>query len=185
MSHTELPEEMREKIRSNRRWLTVLGIVLIIIGVLAILMPLVSSIVVVAWFGAFFIIAGVAQIVQAFQAKGWEKGLGHVLIGLVYALGGLMMVFNPLAGMIALSRFVVAMLLVSGVLRLWAAFKMRPRKGWGWLAFAGVTAVVAAVLVFASFPGSALWLLGLIAGISFITEGWALVALSSALAGED
>lgn len=185
MSQTELPEGAREAMKSSRRWLMIVGIVLVVVGTLAILAPLISSIVVVAWFGAFFLVAGIVQIVQAFQAKGWEKGLGHVLIGLVYALGGLLMLFEPLAGLVALSMFVVAMLLVSGVMRLWAAFKIRPRKGWGWLAFAGAAAVVASIVIFASFPGSALWLLGLLAGISFITEGWALIALSSSLADDD
>ena len=184
MSQSDLPDDIRGALQSKRRWLTAVGVVLVIVGVLAVLAPLLSSAVVVAWFGAFFIVAGVAQIVQAFQAKGWQKGLGHTLIGVVYALGGLLMVFNPLAGMVALSLFVVAMLLVSGILRIVAGVRMRPEKGWGWLTFAGATAVLAAVLIFATFPGSALWLLGLIAGVSFMIEGWALIALSSALKDE-
>ncbi len=185
MSQQDLTDDMRKAIATNRKWLTALGVVLIVLGVAAIAAPFVASIAMNAWIGAFFLIGGIAQITQAFQARGWQKGLGHVLLGLVYSLGGLLMLFNPLAGLVAITLLVTAALLASGLMRIVAGLSMRPRKGWGWLVLAGVVALVAAALIYVSFPGSAFWLLGVIAGVSFVMEGWALIAVSSALADED
>ena len=57
---------------------------------------------------------------------------------------------------------------------------MGPRcdRAGGCLALAGgVVAVGAAGLIYASFPGATLILLGVLAGVAFITEGWGMILL--------
>jgi len=159
-------------------WLLFLGLLLIAMGALAIAMPFVASLAVEAWIGVVFLVAGLGQAAHALSAKGWKASLGHLAVGLIYALGGLLVIFKPLAGLVAFTLLICAMLVASGIARLIAAFQLRPAAGWGWLALAGVGALIAGFLVFASFPGSALWLLGLLAGLSFLSEGFALVTLA-------
>jgi uncharacterized membrane protein HdeD (DUF308 family) len=158
-------------------WLAALGVLLIAMGIFAIAAPLVASLAVGAWIGVLFLIAGVGQIAHAVSVKGWRPSLGHLAVGAIYGIGGLLVIFKPLAGLMAFTLLICAMLLAAGVVRLIAAFQLRPAPGWGWLAAAGATALIAGVAVFASFPGSSLWLLGLLAGLSFLSEGWALLTL--------
>lgn len=158
-------------------WLVFLGVLMIALGIYAIAAPFVASLAVSAWIGVLFLIAGIGEIAHGFSVKGWKPSLGHGAIGVIYLIGGLLVIFEPLAGLVTFTILICAMLLVSGVVRISAGFQMRPEMGWGWLVGAGVASLIAGVAVFLSFPGSAAWLLGLLAGLSFLSEGWALVAL--------
>ena len=158
-------------------WLAGLGILLIVMGVFAIAAPLVASLAVEAWIGVLFLIAGIGQVAHAVSVKGWRPSLGHLAVGAIYGIGGLLVIFKPLAGLMAFTLLICAMLLAAGAARLIAAFQLRPAPGWGWLAVAGVASLIAGAAVFASFPGASLWLLGLLAGLSFLSEGWALLTL--------
>jgi uncharacterized membrane protein HdeD (DUF308 family) len=161
----------------NWGWLVGLGVLSILVGTLAILMPFVSSIAVNAWIGALFLIAGVAALVHAWNDGGWKGRLAHVGIGLVYLIGGALVVLEPFAALFAFSIVVAAMMFVSGAWRLWEGVRMRPEAGWGWMTAAGALMVLLAVAIWFAFPGAAFWLLGTLAGVSFIVEGWALLFL--------
>lgn len=164
----------------NWGWLVGLGALLLVLGTLAILAPVLSSIAINAWIGAAFLVAGLAQGAHALSARGWSGGLAHLAIGAVYVVGGLLVLFNPMAGMMAFSIVVAVMLLISGAWRLWDGLQRRPEPGWGWQAGAGGAMVAAAAAIWLAFPGAAFWLLGLLAGFAFIAEGWALLLLGLA-----
>ncbi|WP_339950127.1 DUF308 domain-containing protein [uncultured Albimonas sp.] len=164
----------------NWKWLVGIGVLLVIMGVFAILAPFLASVAINAWIGVAFLLAGIAQVAQSFGKGGWREALGHLLIGAVYIIGALLVIFNPLAGLLAFSAVIVLMLAVSGAVRIYEGLRMRPAKGWGWMTAAGLAALVAALVIYASFPGSAMWLLGLLAGIAFISDGTALLALGLA-----
>lgn len=175
-----LEDQISANLARNWLWVTILGAVLLLGGIGALASPLMASVYVTMWVGAVFLVAGLAQVVQTMQAKGW-KGVGlSVLIGLLYAIGGLLMLTEPLKGMIALSFIVVATFIAGGVVRIVAGLQLKPQDGWGWLVAGGAIAIAAGLVIWANFPGSAIWLLGLIAGVSFISEGWALLVIGLA-----
>lgn len=174
------PEPIGETLSRNWAWIAGAGVLLIVMGALAILAPFLASVAIGMWIGVAFLVAGIGQIVQAMRTGGWKASLGHTLIGAVYVIGGLLAVFDPLAGLFAFSLIVVAMLAISGAVRLVQGLRMRPAKGWTWLAASGAVALVAAAAIYASFPGGALWLLGLLAGISFVMDGATLLGLGLA-----
>lgn len=174
------PGPLGDVLTRNWAWIAGAGAVLIAMGVLAIMAPFFASVAIGAWIGVAFLLAGVGQIAQAFGPGGWREEAGHALVGAVYVLGGLLAIFNPLAGLIAFSFIIVVMLAVSGAVRLAQGLRRRPAKGWGWQAASGAVALVAALVIYASFPGAAMWLLGLVAGIAFVTDGAALLGLGLA-----
>ena len=61
------------------------------------------------------------------------------------------------------------------------AFQMRPLAGWGWLLFDGNLSVVIGMMLWVQFPSSALWALGILAGISILISGWTMVMLGVAI----
>ena len=178
MSHT--PEPIGETLSRNWGWIAGAGALLIAMGVLAILAPFFASVAIGMWIGFPFLIAGIGQVVQAMRDGGWKESLGHMLIGAVYVIGGLLAIFDPLAGLFAFSLIVVVMLAISGAVRLAQGLRMRPARGWGWMAASGAVGLAAALIIYASFPGAALWLLGLLAGISFVMDGTTLLGLGLA-----
>jgi uncharacterized membrane protein HdeD (DUF308 family) len=169
-----------EAIARNWIWVLVLGVALVGGGVAALAAPFVASIAVGLWIGFALLVAGAAQLLQVFTAKGWKGRAVHGASGAIYVLGGLLLVFEPLAGLVALSSLVVAVLLVSGLLRIYAGIVLRPEAGWGWVLGGGLVAVAAAGLIYLSFPGATLILLGVLAGAAFITEGWGMILLGLA-----
>jgi uncharacterized membrane protein HdeD (DUF308 family) len=64
--------------------------------------------------------------------------------------------------------------------RIAMALRLRPAQGWGWLLFDGTLAVILAVLIWAQWPSSALWVLGLLVGINFLFTGWSLIMIAIA-----
>lgn len=168
-------------IARNWIWILLLGVVLVAGGVAALSAPFVASVAVSLWIGVAFLCAGAAQLLQSLQAKGWRGAVWHIASGAIYVLGGLLVVFRPLEGLVVITTLIVATLFVSGLLRLFAGlFMVRPEPGWGWITAGGVVAVAAAALIWLSFPGATLVLLGVLAGVAFITEGWGMIMLGLA-----
>lgn len=171
------PELLTERVTRNWGWLVGLGILSIVVGTLAILLPFVSSIAVNAMIGALFFVAGVAALIHAWRDGAWKGRLAQVGIGIVYLIGGALVVLEPFAALVAFSIVVAVMMLVAGVWRVWEGVKMRPEPGWGWMTTAGALMAAIGVAIWFAFPGAAFWLLGTLAGVGFIAEGWALLFL--------
>ena len=101
-----------------------IGVLLVVMGIFAILAPFLASVAINAWIGVAFLLAGIAQVAQSFGRGGWREALGHLLIGAVYILGALLVIFNPLAGLMAFSLVIVIMLAVSGIVRIVEGLRM-------------------------------------------------------------
>lgn len=170
----------RSHIAENRTWFMVLGIVLIILGCVAIIFPLLTAIALKVFLGWVFLIGGVIQIIHAFSAKRWGGFLWSLLVGILYVVVGAWLAFFPLAGILTLTLLIAAMFIVEGVMEVAMAFRTRPLKGWGWALVSGIAALVVGVLIFAQFPSSAVWAIGLLVGINMIFSGWSFVFLASA-----
>jgi uncharacterized membrane protein HdeD (DUF308 family) len=95
----------------------------------------------------------------------------------LYLLGGLLLLFNSLAGMVSLTLLMIALI---GALRMVMALRMRPDRGWGWLLIGGIAGLALAVGMTVLLPWIGLTALGLLAGIALIFEGWGFVYLALA-----
>lgn len=173
-------KDMAGRIEHNWFWFLILGIVLIIGGAVLIAAPHASSIAVVFVIAAVLIIGGVLQIYQAFKAQGWSGFLWSLIVGLVAVVGGIAIYVNPYIGAFAATLVVAAVFIAQGVSQLMLAFNVRPGEGWAWVAIAGAVSIVAGVMIWAELPFSAGWVLGLIAGISVMLNGWSYIALALA-----
>jgi uncharacterized membrane protein HdeD (DUF308 family) len=158
----ETVSSARSHIAENRTWFIALGIVLIILGFLAILFPFLTTIAVKVFLGWLFLIGGVIQIIHAFSAQRWGGFLWSMLIGVLYVVVGAWLAFFPLTGILTLTVLIAAMFIVEGILEIVMAFRMRPLQGWGWALFSGIVALVV--------------------GINMISSGWFFVFLPSAAA---
>lgn len=160
-------------------WLIFLGLILLIGGIAMFVVPLVGGLVVTTWVAAIFIVAGVFQVIHAFQVRGWKAGLWHTISGLVYIIGGLLAFFNPLAGAVALTFVLGLTFIIDGVVRIILALGSRPRDHWGWILFGGIISLLVGlyILVAVTSAPASLMILGIFAGISFIFEGIAFLML--------
>lgn len=155
----------------NRWWLYVIGILLILAGIGALALPLVASLAVEVVVGWAFVVAGVAQLVYAWRAKGWTGMVWQILIATIFLVAGVTLLTNPVAGLLSLTLVVIAAFLASGVIKIAIGFRLRPLDGWGWFILLGVLSLLIGLLIWNSLPSSAAWSLGLLVGIDFLSTG--------------
>ena len=168
-------------IAENRGWFIALGVVLIILGVISIGAPHLTTVAAKIFIGWLFLIAGISLIVHAFLAQGWKAFLGELVIGLLYAVIGGWLAFFPLTGIIGLTVLLAATFIVDGVFKFSMGLQVKPEDGWIWLIFSGVIAIIAGLLIFLGLPSTANWALGLIVGLNLLMSGVAflMVAIAS------
>ena len=178
----EMAEKMLQGVAENWGWFMALGIALIILGTVAIVSPYIATVAAGLFFGWLLLIGGVVQIVHAFFTKTWGGFFLDLLIGILYAVGGFLMVTNLLAGIVTLTLLLIAVFIANGILEIIMAFQLRPAKGWGWVLTGGIVSILVGLMIWAKLPSSAVWAIGLLVGIRMIFSGWSFVAL--ALAGK-
>ncbi|MCX7118233.1 MAG: HdeD family acid-resistance protein [Legionellales bacterium] len=165
----------------NWGWLLALGILFVILGCIGMGMVVGLTIASVLFLGVILLIAGISQVVDVFTSKQWRGAVWHALIAILYILGGGVVIYDPILASTLITVLIAWMLIIIGVTRLIMANSLRSQGGWGWLIFAGLTAIILGVLILLQWPYSGLWVLGLFIAIELIINGWTYIFL--ALAG--
>jgi uncharacterized membrane protein HdeD (DUF308 family) len=165
-------------------WLSLEGVLLIVLGVGALLMPLMAGIAASLVFGWVLILTGLVGLMSAFANRA-HAHLGWSLVSAGLALVvGIVLLLNPLFGAATLTLLIGLYLLLDGVTLVALALDHRRRaiRSWGWLMGSGALDLVLAVFILVmSATGSAV-MIGIIVGLSLIAAGIALLAPRWALA---
>ena len=153
------------------------GILLIVLGTLAVLVPAVASVAATIVFGWILLLSGLIGLVatlRARQAPGFGWSLLSAAIGIT---AGIILLAMPLQGTLSLTAVLIAFLLIEGVASI--LYALEHRKGssgrWSWMLASGIVDLVLGLILLAGLPGTAVWALGLLIGINMIFGGWALV----------
>jgi len=178
---THLADELRT-LHSSWIWFLVLGIAMVVLGTFAISWACIATITVAAtWlFGFLLIASGIAEIVNSFYAGRWSGTLVHMLIGVLYAVVGLMIVDQPETAAEQLTLIIAIFLILSGVFRIVFALSEH-FTGWGWVLLNGAVTLFLGILIYKQWPASGLWVIGLFIGIDLIFNGWAWIMLALGL----
>lgn len=167
----------------DRWWLLlILGIATIILGVVAILAPLVAAVAVNKLVGILLLLGGIFQAVHAISRR---EVAGKVVLGLIvaafYVIAGLILLAYPFAAVLTFTLFLAGFFIVAGVFKVIGALEMHGTTGWGWTLTSGILSFILGVLIWAQWPSSAIWAIGLLVGIDLLFMGWAMIALALTL----
>ena len=168
-------------LRAKWGWIVALGVIYLIAGVLAFGSVFFATVVSVLFVGAMMIVAGVAEIINAFQFKTWGKFLLWMLLGVLYVAAGMIAIMNPLLAAAYLTLMLGFALVFGGVLRIFLAFQMKSAGGpWAWVALSGVITFALGCMIIVQWPASSLFVLGVFLGIDliFIGAGWITMGLA-------
>jgi uncharacterized membrane protein HdeD (DUF308 family) len=165
------------ELRRSWGWFLALGIVLIVLGTIALGSALLMTVASVFFFGWLLIVGGVMEAVHAFWRKRWAGFFLDLLTGILYVVAGWMMVTNPTESAVLLTLLIAMFLVFEGVFRIVAALAAR-YPHWGWVLFNGLISVLLGILIWRQWPYSGLWVIGLFIGIEMLLNGWSLVMLS-------
>ncbi len=163
----------------RRKWFLALGIVTIIFGLAAIIMPVVTAFAAILLLGSFLLLDGIFQIIHTLRARRRRHFFIHLVISVLYIITGILLVVNPSVGAASLALLMASFFVAAGIFRIIGSMAMRFRD-WGWILFNGIVDLVLGILIFASWPVSGLWVIGLFVGIEMMIYGRTLVMFSAA-----
>jgi uncharacterized membrane protein HdeD (DUF308 family) len=156
------------------------GVILVLLGVAAILLPQIASITIAILVGWLLLVSGVVGLVSTFAARhapGFTLSLISAIAGIV---AGVVLLLWPLSGVVTLTLVLSAFLCVEGVVSIFYALEHRRELSgrWGMLLFSGVVDLLLAALILGGLPGSAAWAIGILLGINLVMGGSALIAMA-------
>jgi uncharacterized membrane protein HdeD (DUF308 family) len=154
-----------------------LGIILVVLGFLAMGAPLYSGVVVMFVVGIFVIAGGITQIIFAFKAPSIGRGILRFLLGGLMILGGLVIEAHPLLGLATLTLMLAMYFIADGIVRIMLSFDLRPEQGWVFVLIGGIVSVILGFLIWRQWPLSGAWAVGVLVGVNLMISGWQLIML--------
>lgn len=161
-------------------WLlfVLVGAMLIIAGLVACTVPAVSSIAPNELLGLVLAFVGLVQIVQSAKMQGEALFAWHLTVGLLAALGGVLLYLDPFPGIVTITALMAIVFALHGLTQIAFALKVRPLKGWHWFVASGGIALIVAGLLMMKLPYDHTFTPASIGGVSLLSAGWAYVAVA-------
>lgn len=154
------------------------GFLFVILGILALSVPAAFAIAFELVIGWLFLIGGAIQLYRSIQSNKAPGFWWSALSALLAMVFGILLVFNPLQGLIALTAIIAAYFLVEGIAKIFFAISVQKFASWGWVLFSGILSVIIALIVFSGWPYSAMWFIGILMGVYLIINGLAFIMIS-------
>ena len=155
----------------RRGWSIAWGILLIVIGIIALVMPGVAALATALTLAWILIFAGIVETIHAFQTR-HRTGFGWKLAaGIITLILGICILLFPVAGIATLALWIGAFIFAGGIVRLILAFRVRPAKGWVWVLFDGILSIVIGGLIAWGWPASSIAFIGLLTGFWLLFSG--------------
>jgi uncharacterized membrane protein HdeD (DUF308 family) len=159
-------------VQGVRRWFPILGVLLMILGAVAVVAAFAVTMATVLLFGVLLLVAGIAQIVHGFSASRWRGFLFHLLGGCVYAAIGGLIVADPVGAAIGLTLLLAFFFAAAGILKTAIGFQTQS----GWFTVSGVVDLLLVLLVLLGLPETGTWVIGLFIGVEMLFAGFTLIA---------
>jgi uncharacterized membrane protein HdeD (DUF308 family) len=158
------------------------GIILIILGMAAILVPPIATLAFELVIGWLFLFSGIVGLITTFWMRN-APGFWWSLFSAVVAIAaGIVLLRWPLSGTLSLTFVLIAFFVIEGIVTIMYAIDHRGQLSgrWGWMLASGVVDLMLAGIIFAGLPGTAAWALGLLVGINMVFGGTAMIGMALA-----
>jgi uncharacterized membrane protein HdeD (DUF308 family) len=161
------------------------GIVLVLLGVLAVVIPPLATLAVTILVGWLFLISGVVGLVTTFWAKGAPGFWWSLVSAIIAIVAGVILLASPVGGSVSLTLVLIVFFIIEGVASIMYGIEHRREstgRG-GWMIVSGVIDLILAAIILTDLPGSAAWAIGLLVGINMVFGGTSLIAMALAARG--
>jgi uncharacterized membrane protein HdeD (DUF308 family) len=162
------------------------GIVLVVLGLLAIVIPPLATLAVTILVGWLFLISGVVGLVTTFWAKGAPGFWWSLVSAIIAIIAGVILLASPVGGSVSLTLVLIVFFIIEGVASIMYGVEHRKEASSraGWMIVSGVIDLILAAIIFSDLPGSAAWAIGLLVGINMVFGGTSLIAMALAARGQ-
>ena len=168
----------------HQHWVMFLveGIILVLLGIAAIVLPPIATIAFTIIIGWIFLVSGIVGLITTFWAR-QAPGFWWALISAIIAIAaGVVLLRWPISGAVSLTLVLIAFFVIEGIASILYAIEHRNQLTgrWGWMLFSGIIDLILAAIIFSGLPGTAVWALGLLVGINMVFGGVALIGMAMA-----
>jgi uncharacterized membrane protein HdeD (DUF308 family) len=157
------------------------AILLIVVGFFALALPFEAGIAIAIVVAVLVIVAGIAHLAGTFAARTTGGFFWRLLVGCAYLIAGVYLLINPKLSLVSLTLALAVLFLMEGVFHIVTYFQVKSVPGSGWILFDGIVTLILAVMIWKSWPASAVWALGTIVGINLLMSGFTRLMYSRAV----
>ena len=176
----KMEPQFMEDIKKNSGLTIAVGVILLLLGFLAMGSPLIAGLSVAMMVGFMLIVGGIGQVAFAVKAR---EGMLAIIFGVLTILIGGYMIANPGAALASFTFLLALYFIVSGIIEALGSFQIRPVKGWGWALSSGIISVLLGFMIWNQFPLSGAWAIGILIGVRLFFRGWTLLMFGLAARG--
>jgi len=156
------------------------GIILVVLGLIAIVVPPIATLAVELLFGWLFLLSGIVGLITTFWMRDAPGFWWSLLSGVLGIAAGIVLLVWPLSGVLSLTLVLIVLFTIEGIASIMYALEhKRELSGrWGFMLASGIIDLIIAAIILFGLPGSAAWALGLLVGINLTFGGAALIAMA-------
>ena len=186
IEHALAQEQSRALIsrRLAEHWKLLLGIGIAfdILGILAISLPLLSTLAIDIFIGWLFLIGGILRVATLLRVRHWPGYWWSLTSGLLAIVVGALLLLTPWRGILTLTMLLSVLFLVDGITKIVASLDFRHHaRTWSWVLFSGIADLLLVFLIWYGWPGTAAWAIGILAGVNLFLIGFSQVMLAFAM----
>ena len=137
---SEMQKALKMALRAHWRLFLFQGVVMIILGGLAVAEPFVATIAVDIYVGWLFLISGIVGLIAMFSARDVPAFLWTLLTAALSLAVGVMLIWKPIEGAVSLTIVLTALFIAEGIFQIVASFTYRDvvPGSWGWMLASGI-----------------------------------------------
>jgi len=173
-------------LRGHWKLFLIEGVILAVLGLLAVAVPMVAGLAVTILFGWLFLASGIVGLYTTFAMRNAPGFWWSLLSGVLGVVVGLWLLIQPAAGLVSLTYLLIAFFIIEGIATIMFALDHRAALSgrWGWMLTSGIIDLILAAIILAGLPGTIAWALGLIVGINMIFGGASMIGMALAAHAE-
>ena len=171
-------------LRKHSTWFITYGVIMILLGAFAIVVPGVATLAVTLMVGWLLLLSGAFGLFAVISGGARAPGFWwNLLTTAVYFLAGLAVLTRPITGVLTLTIILAAYLLAGGVFRIMMGMGYRAHApgAWFWLLLSGIVDIVLAFIIMSGLPDTAIWVIGLLVGINLLMMGFSILMVALAV----
>jgi len=168
-------------LENNRTLIIFEGVLFTLLGAIAVIIPGISTLGIELFLGWLILFSGGVQFYRTVQDRSQEGFWGSLFTSIIYIVFGLLLILYPLSGVVSLTLLLIFFFILEGLAKIYFGFVVRPWSNSIWFILNGVLALAMAAIIWAGWPGTAFWALGLLVGINMIFFGISLIFFGSTM----
>jgi uncharacterized membrane protein HdeD (DUF308 family) len=169
-------------VRDHWKLFLIEGVILVVLGFLAVAVPMVAGLAVTLLFGWIFLLSGIVGLYTTFAMRHAPGFWWSLLSGVLGVVVGFWLLIQPAVGLVSLTYLLIAFFIIEGIATIMFALDHRAALTgrWGWMLVSGIVDLFLAAVILAGLPGTVAWALGLIVGINMIFGGASMIGMALA-----